>query len=516
MAPAEYQTTFSNSRNYGLQVGHNAGNIETHHHYAADDPLTRLVYAKNARFNSNYRQHAQICHENTRTDLLREIYNWVDGEDERHIFWLKGWAGTGKSTIAQTVATYYFDQNRLAASFFFSRGGGDASHAGLFATSIAVQLANDVPLLRDAVCMAMTKCSDVTTRSLSDQWRRLVLQPFSNLDMTHSPSSYLIVIDALDECSSENDIQTILQLLSEARQFTPLRLRFLLTSRPDTAIRRGFDAVPTVERRHTVLHEIAPAVVDHDITLYLNHELAVIGREQYLGPDWPTQRQIQQLVSQSCGLFIWAATVCRFIREGRNHANERLSKVLKTRMRDSAPEKELDAIYTMVLTNSIPENLSEEEKGISYGLLSYILGSVVALFTPLSISALHLLLNLLKDEITRTASDLHSILHIPPEDSDELRLHHPSFRDYLVNPSRCDLENLQVDEKGAHRRLFLNCLRVMTDSLKENICDLDYSYPGILLAEVEEKRIQQYIQPALRYACLHWVQHLQKSREMKP
>lgn len=369
-------------------------------------------------------------------------------------------------------------------------------------------------MLRDAVRKAITECSDITARSLRDQWRRLVLHPFSNLETTHSSSPYLIVIDALDECNNEKDVQTILRLLLETRQFTPLRLRFLITSRPDTVIRRGFQGVSTVERQDAILYERELALVDHDIALYLNRELAVIGREQYLGPDWPTRWQVQRLVSQSSGLFIWAATACRFIREGRNHANERLSKILKTKTWDSAPEKELDAIYTMVLSNSVPENLSEEEKGISYGLLSYTLGSVVALLTPLSIPVLHLLLNFLMDEITRTVMDLHSILHIPPEDSDELRLHHPSFRDYLVNPSRCGLENIQVDEKGAHRRLFLNCLRLMTDTLKENICDLDYSYPGILLADVEEKRIQQYIQPALRYACLYWVQHLQRSGEM--
>ncbi|KAL6229200.1 hypothetical protein BDW75DRAFT_245948 [Aspergillus navahoensis] len=40
MPPAEYHSTFSNSHNYGLQVGHNAGNIETHHHYAAERPET--------------------------------------------------------------------------------------------------------------------------------------------------------------------------------------------------------------------------------------------------------------------------------------------------------------------------------------------------------------------------------------------------------------------------------------------------------------------------------------------
>ncbi|KAF3389938.1 Nephrocystin-3 [Talaromyces pinophilus] len=40
MATAEYHSTFSNSHNYGLQVGHNIGNIETHHHYTAERPET--------------------------------------------------------------------------------------------------------------------------------------------------------------------------------------------------------------------------------------------------------------------------------------------------------------------------------------------------------------------------------------------------------------------------------------------------------------------------------------------
>ncbi|KAF2179765.1 hypothetical protein K469DRAFT_693663 [Zopfia rhizophila CBS 207.26] len=56
--------------------------------------------------------------------------------------------GTGKSTIARTVARKYYDQKRLGASFFFSRGGGDVGNAGLFVTSIAAQLANDVPPLQ--------------------------------------------------------------------------------------------------------------------------------------------------------------------------------------------------------------------------------------------------------------------------------------------------------------------------------------------------------------------------------
>jgi hypothetical protein len=42
-------------------------------------------------------------------------------------------------------------QQRLGASFFFPRGGADVSHAGKFFTSIAVQLAYNVPSLRQYI-----------------------------------------------------------------------------------------------------------------------------------------------------------------------------------------------------------------------------------------------------------------------------------------------------------------------------------------------------------------------------
>ena|ERR1700733_3138706 len=89
-----------------------------------------------------------VCLPHTRVDILKQIVEWADGGNERCIFWLNGTAGTGKSTIARTVARKYHDQGRLEASFFFSRGAGDVSHAGKFFTSITVQLANKSRILR--------------------------------------------------------------------------------------------------------------------------------------------------------------------------------------------------------------------------------------------------------------------------------------------------------------------------------------------------------------------------------
>jgi hypothetical protein len=127
-----------------------------------------LPCAEDAPFNSYTKQHNPTCLENTRVEVLREIYEWAEGGGEQCIFWLSGLAGTGKSTIARTVARKYFDRNSLGASFFFSRGGGDVGHAGKFFTSIAVQLASSIPGIEQYICDAITEYKNIASQSLRD------------------------------------------------------------------------------------------------------------------------------------------------------------------------------------------------------------------------------------------------------------------------------------------------------------------------------------------------------------
>lgn len=410
------------------------------------------------------------------------------------------------------MARKYYDENpkRLGASFFFSRGGGDASYARLFVTTIAFQLANDIRIFREPICRAITEYRDLDNQSLDDQWRQLILRPLSSLEVTSGASSYLIVIDALDECDNPCHIRMIIKLISEARCLKSVRLKFFLTSRPENAIRRGFNQVSVEEHQDVLLHEIAPGVIDKDIALFLDYELRDIANEEDIGLGWPGSEQIRRLVEKSSGLFIWAATACRFIRQGKIYAEERLSIILGTQTTDSAPEKELNVIYLTVLTNSIPADFSEEEKKAYYSLLRSILGSIVVLTSPLSIQALSLLLDISARQTSQIVRSLAAILYIPEEQDSELRLHHPSFRDFLLNATRCTDERLQVDEKEAHGLLLKKCLHLLSSGvLRENICGVDS--PGALLTEVAEDQIQQSINPAVQYACLYWVQHLQRS-----
>jgi len=157
------------------------------------DLLKLLPIASEAAFNSYNKRHHTLCLDGTRVSVLNEIYAWASGESEQCIFWLNGMAGTGKSTIARTVAYNYSELNRLGASFFFSRGGGDLGHAGKFFTTIAWQLVNVFPTVRRRICEAVAENKDIARQTLRDQWNQLILRPLAKLKAILVQPSLIIV-----------------------------------------------------------------------------------------------------------------------------------------------------------------------------------------------------------------------------------------------------------------------------------------------------------------------------------
>src|SRR5262249_44129226 len=132
------------------------------------------------------------------------------------------------------------------------------------------------------------------------------------------------------------------------------------------------------------------------------------------------------------------------------------------------------------------------------------------LFSPLSSDSLSKLLDVTEQQdIEQTLEDLHSILDIPEDRSRPLRLHHPTFRDFLLDNDRCGDPKFWVDEKQAHRILAHSCIHLMSSALKQDICCV--GAPGVLATDVQENQVKRCIPPEVQYACLYWVQHLQNS-----
>ncbi|KAL4911194.1 hypothetical protein BDW74DRAFT_172659 [Aspergillus multicolor] len=476
---------------------------------ANQETLSRLPYVAEATYSSYQRQHERTCLDNTRSQVLGEINQWADRQDGASIFWLNGWAGIGKSTIARTIARQYHDKQRLGASFFFSRGGGDTGHAAKFVTTIARQLANHILPLQSFICEAIEACVDIGSLSLSDQWRQLVVRSLSKIADKSILLPFIIVVDALDECDDDRNIRIILQLLSEAQLASLNLIRVFITSRPILPIELEISSIPQEYRCGLVLHHLPSEALHHDISFYLQHELRIIAQTLALSSSWPSSATVEFLAAKSNGLFIWCATACRFIDEGGPFAEERLNILVQGGSSSTGPEESLNEIYTSVLRSVVSVTYTDQEQKRLYGLVKQVLGAIVLLSSPLPLESLCKLLQIQIQSASYMLRKLHAILDIPRDLGRSIRLHHPSFRDYLLDKARCNDANFWVDEQETHHELAHCCLQLMNLSLREDICGLGNH--GASVDEVDEFRLQQGILSEVRYACLFWVQHLQKS-----
>jgi hypothetical protein len=519
------------------------------------DPLALLPEASNAAFNASGKEDKSVCLPGTRVGVLDEIRAWIDGEDKQHIFWLSGWAGTGKSTIARTVAREYYDKERLVATYFFSRGGGDAGNATKFVGTIARQLANKLPKFKEQLRKALLKDDGIPSRVLKDQWRELITSPLVRLAVDSYPSPVVIVVDALDECDTESSIRQVIQLLADTTNQNQRRLRILITSRPDVPVRDEFAQV-LPGKHHLILQDISKFIVEQDISLFLKHRLATIS---------PKDEVVAQLVRKAAGLFIWAATASRFICGGSSpekrlgiilgsssstptsnyHINRIYISLFQSIMRslvwntsypllmiavacgfshegvmvkrslrtlvmgNTTPEDHLDVIYLTILDSSLRSSFTPQDIREFHSMIKGVLGSIVVLFSPLSLKSLSNLLSKPEKDLTWTMNDLHALLDIPKDAKHAVRLHHPSFWDFLLDKKRCCDSYFWVDEKQAHEALFDCCLRLLSTSLKQDICEVNA--PGVLAAKLESGRVEQFLHPEVQYACLYWIQHVQKS-----
>jgi Mrp family chromosome partitioning ATPase len=93
---------------------------------------------------------------------------WANNKDSRLMFWLSGMAGTGKSTIARTIAQSFASRGQLGASFFFEKGEGERGNASRFFTTIAVDLMAHEPGMLSVIQEALDKDSRIADKSPKD------------------------------------------------------------------------------------------------------------------------------------------------------------------------------------------------------------------------------------------------------------------------------------------------------------------------------------------------------------
>ncbi|XRM45016.1 hypothetical protein ABZX51_008117 [Aspergillus tubingensis] len=480
----------------------------------AQDALIRgLPEAEYAAFDT-YRKDMPpppYCHEDTRKQILRQVQIWGNGGDNNCIFWLRGMAGTGKSTIARTVAKMFNDKLLLGASFFFSRSNADRADPDRLFPTLARQLADVLPGFAAHLKDSIQHKHDVAQQSLAQQWRGLVLEPLSALSDKFSQSMVLVlVIDALDECQNGRIYaQSIVKLLATARTLENVQLRIFVTSRPEDYLADGFTQIPSTTYCDVMIDGTGDVTTERDIRIFLEDKLSAIATRKQPNDRtqeaWPGKEKAEMLIERCGRLFIAAATACRLL-EATGFLDATLSLLLNTDRQHVSLTKDIDEMYNLVLKQAITERGSDSIYLIP--LFQLVVGSVITMPEALSLGNLATLLQEPCKDIRIMLKNLSSVLVVPEDGNSRISLFHLSFRDFLVDPKRCNDERLIIDEKKANKKLFNRCMEILLekDYLRRNICDI--RHPGTAAGGISQEIISNNLPQEVQYACWYWGTHI--------
>jgi hypothetical protein len=215
-----------------------ASNRSFHYSQPVSETLQRLAPITSAFHNAA--NSPPECREGTRVDLLAEICNWLDDDSTacRRVLWLNGLAGTGKTTIARSVATAAEKRKMLAASFFFSRDHQERRRLVSIVPTIAYQLAFWRDELRYPISEAVSKNVNVADQLMTEQVDTLLIRSFEKNPLESKPSCALLILDALDECDKEKGTEggDLLPLLIQSLDKIPFPVKIFVTSRPEHSI----------------------------------------------------------------------------------------------------------------------------------------------------------------------------------------------------------------------------------------------------------------------------------------
>ncbi len=494
--------------------------------------VNHLFHATDAPFDSERHKARGVreCLEKTRTDVLQRIQEWFTGVDESQspVFWLNGMAGLGKSTIAYSISQWAKAEGVLKGSFFFNRDEPDLRDYTLVLPTLSHQLAHLDYGFRKALAVTLTKNSDCHRKTASEQFSLLIRGPLNAANQIAPNKPFLIVIDAVDECTSEEGIKEVLGILLDGIKNAPRPFRIFITGRPDTAIEQFFR-----EKKYegVVLQEIEKSIVQLDIKAYLLDGFTHPPPSQaaLLPPGWPTDEDFASLLEDCGELFVYAATALRFIfdndaRTGK--PKDRLRILLENRDNTKSFNK-LDKLYLDILNNIIyslkTSGLADQEANITRNLFE----TIVLLPNPLPSYYFFRFLGIDEDIIRAGLDRLHSIMVIPEFNSmkESPRFYHKSFSDFIADPKRCTDKKFVVDrdDPDSDGRMCSRCLDTMMRCLSGDTLTTDSTKRSDTNtgSQTDDQRPRETMitwpfPPDFRYAYSSWVTHLLRARKGDP
>jgi len=467
-------------------------------------PIDLFIVHK-ARHDSEDVKGSPKCEPGTRVRILRIIEQWANYDSNQPLFWLVSPAGVGKSTIARSAIDIFETDKYSVTGYFFKRGEQDRNGTNRIFSTIAMQIADSVLSFRESLRKSLEGLDKdaVEGFNLEKQFQKLLWQPMETLQPDEkSHLRIIIIIDALDECERPEHLQRIVQLLSNLCTISEIHSRVLITSRSAPDIVEAFEPhIKNKAVRILKLHQEYSEETKTDIRSFLEARFQDIRSKRSVQKQpWPTAEQLDDLVTLSTTpepLFIYAATLCRFVSDKQRGPVPQLSIWLK-----QGGKSQLQQIYSPIL-DQVFSGFDQME----FHQKLQFLASIILLATPLSAKGIVDILEMDLDDISWWIPRLYAVLQVPSDLERPIELLHKSFSDFLLNDS--DFNKYGIDTAEMHFQLANGCIALMRKRLKQDICGIGKlnATPG----EVGKDTLTNYLPAELEYACIYWVYHLEAS-----
>lgn len=474
----------------------------------ARDILSDLKYAEDARLNIK-----KGCLPGTRTETINGIMFWASQADrdltdisewgfpsyraESRVLWICGLSGSGKTSIARSVADRLQEMERLGSYFSFSK---TTTLSSLFST-VARDLADKDPLRkRHLVDAIRDKTAIRKSPNVSEQFEEFILAPAIGLPTV---GDTVIIIDGFDESADKHrDRSDLLRILTEHAHKIPEGLKFIITSRFESDVQ---DALGEDARSHAVdlflLDHIPESTTSQDIVKFIHHSFENVKQLRRCNAE------LDRLTVMAEQSFQWASTTCRFVLAvddgGGGTYKDRLTTILEG-------GSGLDQLYTTILDRWF---LTANPRILQ--ILRSITSLMICAVEPLSLRSL-IILSLSYnepteddvDEYQQVASYLGSVISGVHDLNTAIKPLHTSFSDYLCDTGRSGKYSIHLIE--TKHRISRRCLEIMVQGgLRFNITNFPSS--SLLNKKIPEDQMRimrQAISPVLSYSCQYWCHHI--------
>lgn len=453
------------------------------------------------------------CTDKTREKILEIIREWATDHRRKPVFCLTGHLGSGKTTIATTIATEFGEASAsqssttdqpivLGANFFASQSSPETVLPTCTLPTIAYQLAYTCSKYAYFLDRA-GNLSDIIRHKIPSQLEVLIVGPWQfSRNMRPEPSRrLLIIIDALDEINNDGGHQLLEALFETIKKNNLEGIKFLITSRPTNEIDDLCkSSLAHVERLG--LQDRPNGEVEKDIRKYLEDQLPGV--------------DIEELSRRSADLFVYAATVVRFLNTGGSETTTtEKNMLLQDFLSDpnhSGPDSEttLDALYRQILLKAF--------KDLPQSLLPRRVRTLLTFLCTAERTTIRTAVALLdtEDKIAdKVFARLRSVLYVR---DGKVSWYHESFREFVFDlDHRVDVTDGSIrfqylcDLKAHHTFLSRACFRIMKGGLKFNIGGLTSSF--LFDKEQKPQISEKNSSAAFQYSCYHWMYHIPLSAD---